>query len=72
MSEVHEQTLVDAPVSAVWELVGNPRRYARRWMASSGRPVGTPRSRYRVAPRRSGVSGDLNGGLGLVGSFARR
>jgi uncharacterized protein YndB with AHSA1/START domain len=27
MSEVHEQTLVDAPVAAVWELVGNPARY---------------------------------------------
>lgn len=27
MSEVHEQALVDAPVSTVWELVGNPRRY---------------------------------------------
>jgi hypothetical protein len=27
MSEVREQTLVDAPVSAVWELVGNPNRY---------------------------------------------
>jgi uncharacterized protein YndB with AHSA1/START domain len=27
MSEVHEQALVDAPVSTVWELVGNPSRY---------------------------------------------
>jgi uncharacterized protein YndB with AHSA1/START domain len=27
MSAVHEQTLVDAPVSTVWELVGNPDRY---------------------------------------------
>ena len=27
MSEVQEQALIDAPVSAVWELVGNPRRY---------------------------------------------
>ena len=27
MSEVHEQALVDAPVSAVWELVGDPSRY---------------------------------------------
>jgi uncharacterized protein YndB with AHSA1/START domain len=27
MSEVHEQALIDAPVSAVWELVGDPRRY---------------------------------------------
>lgn len=27
MSEVHEQTLVDAPVSTVWELVGDPDRY---------------------------------------------
>lgn len=28
MSEVHEQTLIDAPVARVWELVGDPRRYA--------------------------------------------
>jgi uncharacterized protein YndB with AHSA1/START domain len=28
MSEVHEQALVDAPISKVWELVGDPRRYA--------------------------------------------
>jgi uncharacterized protein YndB with AHSA1/START domain len=28
MSEVHEQALIDAPVATVWELVGNPRRYA--------------------------------------------
>jgi uncharacterized protein YndB with AHSA1/START domain len=27
MSEVREQALVDAPVSTVWELVSNPRRY---------------------------------------------
>jgi uncharacterized protein YndB with AHSA1/START domain len=27
MSEVREQTLLDAPVSTVWELVGDPRRY---------------------------------------------
>lgn len=27
MSEVHEQVLIDAPTSAVWELVGDPRRY---------------------------------------------
>jgi uncharacterized protein YndB with AHSA1/START domain len=27
MSDVQEQTLVDAPVSVVWELVGDPRRY---------------------------------------------
>jgi hypothetical protein len=27
MSEVHEQALIDAPVSSVWELVGDPRRY---------------------------------------------
>ncbi len=27
MSEVREQALLDAPVSTVWELVGNPRRY---------------------------------------------
>jgi hypothetical protein len=27
MSEVHEQALVEAPVSAVWELVGDPLRY---------------------------------------------
>ncbi len=27
MSEVHEQTLVDASVSAVWELVADPGRY---------------------------------------------
>ena len=27
MSAVHEQTLVDAPVQAVWDLVGNPGRY---------------------------------------------
>lgn len=27
MSAVREQMLVDAPVSAVWELVGDPRRY---------------------------------------------
>jgi hypothetical protein len=27
MSDVHEQTVVDAPVPVVWELVGDPRRY---------------------------------------------
>jgi uncharacterized protein YndB with AHSA1/START domain len=27
MSEVHEQTLIDAPVAAVWALVGDPSRY---------------------------------------------
>jgi hypothetical protein len=27
MSEVREQALLDAPVSTVWELVGDPRRY---------------------------------------------
>jgi uncharacterized protein YndB with AHSA1/START domain len=27
MSEVHEQALVDAPVTTVWELVGDPGRY---------------------------------------------
>ncbi|MFL5865935.1 MAG: SRPBCC family protein [Thermoleophilaceae bacterium] len=27
MSAVHEQTLVDAPVPTVWDLVGNPDRY---------------------------------------------
>jgi len=27
MSEVHEQALLDAPASKVWELVGDPRRY---------------------------------------------
>lgn len=27
MSEVHEQALLDAPVSTVWGLVGDPRRY---------------------------------------------
>ena len=27
MSEVHEQSLVDAPVATVWELVGDPGRY---------------------------------------------
>jgi uncharacterized protein YndB with AHSA1/START domain len=27
MSAVHEQTMVDAPVETVWELVGNPKRY---------------------------------------------
>jgi hypothetical protein len=27
MSEVQEQALVDAPISAVWEMVGDPRRY---------------------------------------------
>jgi uncharacterized protein YndB with AHSA1/START domain len=27
VSAVHEQTLVDAPVQTVWELVGNPGRY---------------------------------------------
>lgn len=27
MSAVHEQTLVDAPVASVWDLVGNPDRY---------------------------------------------
>jgi uncharacterized protein YndB with AHSA1/START domain len=27
MSEVHEEALVDAPVSTVWELVGDPSRY---------------------------------------------
>jgi uncharacterized protein YndB with AHSA1/START domain len=27
MSEVQEQAVLDAPVSTVWELVGDPRRY---------------------------------------------
>jgi hypothetical protein len=27
MSEVHQQALVEAPVSDVWDLVGDPRRY---------------------------------------------
>ena len=27
MSEVHAQALVDSPLSTVWELVGDPRRY---------------------------------------------
>jgi uncharacterized protein YndB with AHSA1/START domain len=27
MSGIHEQALLDAPVSTVWELVSNPRRY---------------------------------------------
>jgi uncharacterized protein YndB with AHSA1/START domain len=27
MSEVHQQAQLDAPVSTVWELVGDPRRY---------------------------------------------
>lgn len=27
MSAVHEHALVDAPISAVWELVGDPSRY---------------------------------------------
>jgi hypothetical protein len=27
MSEVHEQTVVAAPISTVWALVGDPRRY---------------------------------------------
>jgi hypothetical protein len=27
MSEVHQQALFDAPLSTVWELVGDPRRY---------------------------------------------
>jgi uncharacterized protein YndB with AHSA1/START domain len=27
MSNVHEQALLDAPVTAVWELVGDPHRY---------------------------------------------
>jgi uncharacterized protein YndB with AHSA1/START domain len=27
MSEVHQQARLDAPVSAVWELVGDPGRY---------------------------------------------
>jgi ribosome-associated toxin RatA of RatAB toxin-antitoxin module len=27
MSEVHEQALLDAPASKIWELVGDPRRY---------------------------------------------
>jgi uncharacterized protein YndB with AHSA1/START domain len=27
MSEVHEQALLDAPISTVWELVADPRRY---------------------------------------------
>jgi hypothetical protein len=31
MSEVHEHTLVDAPISAVWELVGDPSRYTE-WL----------------------------------------
>jgi uncharacterized protein YndB with AHSA1/START domain len=26
-----EQALIDAPVTAVWELVGNPRRYPEWW-----------------------------------------
>ena len=28
MSAVHEQALLDAPVSTVWELVSDPRRYS--------------------------------------------
>jgi hypothetical protein len=28
MSEVHEQALIDAPVTSVWALVGDPGRYA--------------------------------------------
>ena len=28
MSKVHEQTLIDAPMPVVWDLVGNPGRYA--------------------------------------------
>lgn len=31
MSEVHEQAVLDAPVSTVWELVGDPGRYAE-WL----------------------------------------
>ncbi len=31
MSEVRQQALIDAPVSAVWELVGDPSRYAE-WL----------------------------------------
>jgi polyketide cyclase/dehydrase/lipid transport protein len=31
MSAVHEQAQVDAPVSTVWELVGDPRRYSE-WL----------------------------------------
>lgn len=31
MSEVHEQALVDAPVSTVWQLVGDPSRYSE-WL----------------------------------------
>lgn len=27
MSEVHEQTLINAPVETVWDLVGNPHTY---------------------------------------------
>jgi hypothetical protein len=27
MSEVREQTVIEAPVAVVWELVGDPRRY---------------------------------------------
>ncbi len=27
MSEVHEQTLIDAPIASVWELVGDPESY---------------------------------------------
>jgi uncharacterized protein YndB with AHSA1/START domain len=27
MSDVREDAVLDAPVSKVWELVGNPRRY---------------------------------------------
>ena len=31
MSEVHEQSLIEAPVEEVWELVGDPRRYPEWW-----------------------------------------
>ena len=31
MSEYREQALIEAPVAAVWELVGNPSRYPAWW-----------------------------------------
>ncbi len=31
MSEYHEQALIEAPVPAVWNLVGNPDRYPEWW-----------------------------------------
>ena len=41
MSSVRQQALIDAPVEAVWELVGDPRRYPE-WAANVIEVTGVP------------------------------